>query len=334
MHKILNTLKYLFFLSIGIFVFLKLYKEYDLTEFMDTMKELSWGWIVLSFVFAILSHLSRAIRWNMLIKPTIGFQPKLMKTFFAVMILYVTNLIIPRGGEIARCSVLSKYEKIPFGKLVGTVVTERATDTLLLFILVFITIFFQIGIFNQFIENNPEFGQNFGFFFTTWFWLLAALISITGILVIWKLRRKLRSIKIINTIFDMLYNFFEGIKSIRKLEKPGTYIFHSIFIYIMYFLMMYVVFLAYTPTKSVGLITGLTTFIMAGLAMLAPVQAGIGAWHFMVIETLHIYGINKLYAKEFALISHTSMNLLLLILGGLCFILLPFIYRKKLNSKT
>lgn len=333
MKKFLNITKYLVFLAIGILVFSFVYKEYDLNEFIATLKELKWGWVIISLVFALLSHLSRAIRWNMLISPIVGFKPRLQNTFFSVMILYVTNLIIPRGGELARCTVLSRYEKIPFGKLVGTVVTERATDTLILMLLVFTTIFFQIGLFRKFLENNPEFGQNFGFIFTFWFWLIAISVGIAGIYILWKWRKKIKQIKPLGKLFDLLNNFFEGIKSIAKLEKPWAFIGHSLFIYLMYFLMMYVVFFAYEPTKNIGAIAGLTAFIMGGLAMLAPVQGGIGAWHFMVIETLALYGIDKLNGKEYALISHTSMNLMLLIFGGLCFILLPFINRKKDNKK-
>ena len=264
----------------------------------------------------------------MLIRP-LGFNPKITNTFFSVMILYATNLIIPRGGEITRCTVLSRYEKIPFGKLVGTVVIERTTDTLILLVLVFVTVFLQFGVFRQFIENNPEFGQNFGFVFTLWFWVIAFIAGIGGLFTIWKLRNVLKKIKIVAKLFELLYNFFEGIKSIKKLESPWVFIGHSLFIYLMYFLMMYVVFFSYQPTQHIGPLAGLTSFIMGGLAMLMPVQGGIGAWHFMVIETLSIYGLDKLHAKDFALIAHTSMNLMILIIGGISFILLPFYNRKK-----
>ncbi len=295
---------------------------------METLHGIKWGWIILSIIIALLSHLSRAIRWNMLIRP-LGFKPKLVNTFFSVMILYATNLIIPRGGEITRCTILSRYEKIPFGKLVGTVVIERTTDTLILMILVFATVFLQIGVFKQFMINNPEFGQNFGFIFTVWFWVIAFIAGIGGLYIIWKLRNILRKIKIVEKLFDLLYNFFEGLKSIKKLEKPWAFLGHSIFIYLMYFLMMYSVFFSYEPTQNIGPLAGLTAFIMGGLAMLMPVQGGIGAWHFMVIETLSIYGLDKLYGQDFALISHTSMNLMILIAGGISFILLPFFNRKK-----
>lgn len=332
MKKALHILKYIVFLAIGIFLFSLVYKEYDLSDFTNTLKDIKWGWIILSLVFGILSHLIRAIRWNMLIHP-LGFRPKLTNTFFSVMILYATNLVIPRGGELARCTVLSKYEKIPFGKLIGTVVTERATDMLILLFLVFFTIFSQLSVFRQFVENNPEFGQNFGFIFTLWFWMAAIVFGIGGLVAVWKLRNKLKKIKIVAKIFELLYNFFEGIKSVRNLEKPWAYLGHSILIYFLYFLMMYVVLLSYAPTEHIGALAGLTAFIMGGLAMLMPVQGGIGAWHFMVIETLSIYGLDKIHGQDFALLSHTSMNLMLLITGGLCFILMPLFNRNKNSIK-
>lgn len=333
MKKALNTFKYLSFLAIGIFLFSRVYKEYNITEFTQTLHDLKWGWVILSLIFSLLSHLSRALRWNMLIRP-MGHSPGIINTFFSVMIMYATNLVIPRGGELARCTILSRNEKIPFGKLVGTVVTERATDTLILFILVFITIFSQIGVFKQFITNNPQFGKNISFILSPWFWLALAILGIGLLIAIWKARHQLKRIKIITKLFELLYNFFEGIKSVRNLENPGRYIAHSIFIYLMYYFMMYVVFFSYAPTENIGPIAGLTAFIMGGLAMLMPVQGGIGAWHFMVIETLAIYGLDKGFGKDFALIAHTSMNLMLLIFGGICFILLPIWNRQGKSKPT
>jgi uncharacterized protein (TIRG00374 family) len=330
MKKTLSVLKYIAIFGIGIFLFSMVYKEYDLSDLQNTLHNIKWGWIILSLFLGILSHISRAIRLNMLINP-LGFKPKLLNTFFSVMILYATNLIIPRGGELARCTALSKYEKIPFSKLMGTVVTERATDTAILIILVIITVFSQIDVFKQFLINNPEFGQNISFLFSIWFWIIAIVIGVTSIVSIWVFRESLKKIKLINKLFDLLYSFFEGIKSIKNLKSPLAFIGHSVFIYIMYFLMMYVVFLSYPPTENIKVLAGLTAFIMGGLGMLMPVQGGIGAWHFMVIETLSIYNIDKIYGQDFALIAHTSMNLMLLIVGGISFILIP-LYNKRRQS--
>ncbi len=328
MKKALNILKYIGFLTVGVVMFYFVYRGLGVENILSEMKNIKWGWIWFSFLFSILSHLSRSIRWNMLISP-LGHKPRTINTFASVMIMYATNLAIPRGGELARCTVLSRYEKIPFGKLVGTVVTERATDTLILMLLAFTTIISQIGVFRQFITNNPEFGDKIAFLLNPWIWIIAIVMGISALVLVWKFRNKLKQVKLFAKIYDLLFNFLQGIKSIKDLKHPGRFIAHSIFIYAMYFLMLYVVFYSYAPTEHLGLIVGLTTFIMGGLAMLAPVQGGIGAWHFMVIETLAIYGIAKTDGQIFALVCHTTMNLFLIVIGVLFIILLPFINRKK-----
>lgn len=330
--KISKILKYTLFPAIGIFIFLWVYKSYDLKDFGKTLSELKWIWVILSLVLGLLSHLSRAMRWNMLIK-TMEYSPKIANTFLSVIIMYATNLIIPRGGEIARCTSLSQYEKIPIGKLLGTVVTERAIDVVILFFMLVFTIFSQIGVFKEFLINNPEFGKKLNFLFSAQFWIMATLAGLTLLFVSWKYRHKVMKIKWIAHFFNLFFNFFEGIKSIRHLKKPLIFIAHSLFIYVMYFFMFYVVFFSYLPAKDMSYLSAFTTFIMGSLAMLAPVQGGLGAWHFMVIETLFLFGLDKEFGRNLALISHTSMNLMLLIVGAIAFFLLPIINKQsKKNS--
>lgn len=329
-----KTLKYILFPAIGVFIFLWVYKSYDLQDFGKTLSELKWIWIILSLFLGLLSHLSRAIRWNMLIK-TMDYSPKIANTFLSVIIMYATNLIIPRGGEIARCTSLSQYEKISIGKLLGTVVTERAIDVVILFFIVVFTIFTQIGVFREFLINNPKFGEKLSFLFSGKFWITATVTGLIFLFVVWKYRHKIMKIKWISRFLNLFLNFFEGIKSIRHLKNPLGFIAHSVFIYVMYFFMFYVVFFSYLPTKDMSYLSAFTTFIMGSLAMLAPVQGGLGAWHFMVIETLFLFGLDKEFGRNLALISHTSMNLMLLIVGAIAFFLLPIINKNsKKNSSS
>jgi hypothetical protein len=117
-RKILSVLKYIAFLIVGIILFYYVYKGLDINTLGDQLSSLKWGWVWLSFVLGILSHISRAMRWQMLIEP-LGYKTNTFRTFCAVMAMYFTNLIIPRGGELARCSLLSRTEKIPFSTLAG-----------------------------------------------------------------------------------------------------------------------------------------------------------------------------------------------------------------------
>lgn len=336
--RVLNILKYLLFLAIGVSIFWFIYKDLPLGELKLAFKDLNYFWIAVSILFGILSQLSRAIRWNMLIRP-LGYNPKWYNSFLSVFVLYFVNLIAPRAGEIVRCTVLSKYEKIPFTKLVGTVFVERMADFVTLVLLAIIIISSQLGVFIDFFNDHPEMKENlFGIFSLRNLIIGLLVISILVLIYLFVRRYILRKHNekdnsLITKLKVIRYNLVDGIRSILKLENKWYFIGHTLFIFLMWLLMLYVIFLAFKPTSHLTIFTGMITFLMGGLAMLAPVQGGIGPWHFMVYETLFIYGIDKADGKIFALIAHASTNLIYLILGAIALILLPLINDLKKEKK-
>ncbi len=322
--KLRNSIQYIVFFAIGVFLFYLVYRDFELEELENELSNINYWWILLGFGFGILSHISRSVRWRMLIKP-LGHKPGMTNTIISVFILYFVNIIIPRGGELARCTVLSKYEKIPVTKLLGTVVTERIVDVIVLFMMVLFVLVLQLSKLDEFLTTHPEVsGKISNLTSFSNLLILIAIILIAFALLLF-LRKLIVKTKLWIKIRSYVINFKEGIISIKNMDKKGWFIFHSLFIYMMYYLMFHVVFYSFIPTKNIELTAGLSAFIAGGLAMLAPVQAGIGAWHFMVYETLFLFGIDKYDGKIFALISHTSTNLLVLFAGVLSFILLPVI---------
>jgi uncharacterized protein (TIRG00374 family) len=327
--KIFNIAKYIFFLGVGVLLFWWLYKDEPIKEYIKAFRDLNYFWIAASVVFGILSQISRAIRWNMLIRP-LGYHPKFYNSFLSVYILYLVNLIIPRAGEVFRCSVMSRYEKIPFAKLVGTVFIERMADVIALMVLAFFIILSQLGVFIGFFNTHPEMKVKlFSIFSWRNFLILLAVIALTYLIFVFFRRyfrhKKRENSSLVTKLRSLKYNFIEGIKSIGKLENKWLFVGHTAFIFLMWLFMLYVVFLAYKPTAHLTLQTGMITFLMGGIAMLAPVQGGIGAWHFMVIETLVIYGIARPEGKVFALIAHASTNLIYLIFGSIAMVLMPLL---------
>ena len=153
-NKIISGTRIAIFLTIGLFLFWLVYKDQPLDEIVEALKEANYFWIAVSLILSLLSHLSRAIRWNLLINP-LGYKPKLLNSFFAVMVMYLSNLAIPRSGEIARCSILKKYEKVPLTQLLGTVVVERVIDFIMLLTLLLIVLISQMGVVLEFVHNNP-----------------------------------------------------------------------------------------------------------------------------------------------------------------------------------
>jgi glycosyltransferase 2 family protein len=334
LKKLLNISKYFLFLAIGVFVFWWVYKDEPFSKYKSAFKDLNYFWITLSLVFTFLSQMSRAIRWNMLIKP-LGYKPKLYNTYLSVLILYFVNLLLPRAGEVFRCNILSRYEKIPFAKLVGTVFVERMADFITLMILAVIIILSQFGVFVSFFDTHPEVKENLLNLLSVRNIILGCsviLFSFTVFLLFKRYYQKKKSERgntFVQRIRLIKQNFLSGIKSIAQLENKWMFIFHTIFIFVMWLFMLYFIFLAYEPTSHLSLQTGMITFLMGGLAMLAPVQGGIGPWHFMVYETLYIYGIDKVDGKVFALIAHASTNLIYLFLGLIALLIIPIINKPR-----
>ncbi len=325
-----NIVKFTLFFSIGIFLFWITYKDQNATELLETVQhKVNYWWILLSLTFGLLSHISRTIRWNLLIQP-LGKTPRFINTFLAVMVGYFANLALPRMGEISRCGIISRYEKLPFSKVFGTVVLERILDILMLLVFLIITLTTQYGIITDFFSNNPGVSNKLSTIFASSYTLY---VIISLIIIFLLLKKHFKETRLFQKINQLVADFGDGFKTVKNLNNKWAFIGHTIFIWIMYYLMIYVCFFSFGFTSNLPAIAGLTVFVMGSLGMVAPVQGGIGAWHFMVIGTLilylpHIINIRNL-AGSFALVVHGSQTLMIIIMGTLSVIALPFINRKK-----
>ncbi len=329
--KLLNILKYLGFLSVGIFLFWLVYRDLDVKTLKKELVTINYWWIILSFSVGILSHISRAIRWNMLIKP-LGFKPRTINTFLSIMVMYLINMALPRAGEVARCSVLTKYEKVPFTKLAGTVVVERTTDFVALLFFAFFIMLSQLSVFKDFLLSNPGSQDKLSALFSSKNIGLTLTCIVLAVIVFYFSRKAFKKTKLYNKLTGFIQSFIEGLKAIFKLENKWFYIGHTLFIYFIWFIALYLIFFSFEPTSHLSISAAAVALVMGALAMIAPVQAGIGPWHFMVIETLFIYGIDRTDGKIFALIAHAANNLTLMIAGAISLIILPIINRKQLQQ--
>lgn len=321
-QQTLKTLKFLSFFLLGILLFWLVYKDQDINRIKSILtNEVNYFWIIVSAFLGLLSHISRTIRWNLIIEP-LGHQPRTLNTFLAVMIGYLMNLALPRMGEISRCGVLSRYEKIPFTQLVGTVVLERLIDVLMLLLLLVLVVITQFGQVIEFLNNNPEVQVKLGK-------ILRSPILVIGlvllILIIWLTRHKIKGSGVMKKLVGLLKQFAKGFKSIRDIKHKGAFIFHSVIIWVLYYLMLYCVFFSFEFTSHLTPWAGLTVFVLGSFGMLAPVQGGIGAWHFMVIEGLALYGIDKADGQVFALVAHGSTTIMLIVFGLVSLLVLPFV---------
>lgn len=328
-QTVIKSLKFLSFFLLGVAIFWLVYKDQDINRIKNILtNEVNYFWIVISMVMGLASHVSRSLRWNLMIEP-LGRKPRLINTFLAVMVGYLMNLALPRMGEISRCGVLARYEKIPFTKLVGTVVVERLIDMLMLLVLLLIVVLTQFGQVLEFLHNNPEVNDKLQRVIFSPV-LLGGIVAV--LIVVWFMRHKIRESSLLKKVKSIIQQFVEGIRSIGAMKQKGAFIFHSVFIWLMYYLMLYVVFFSFGFTSHIGPLAGLAVFVLGSFGMVAPVQGGIGAWHFMVMEGLALYGVTRDNGKIFALLAHGSTTAILIILGLIGLLALPFVNERKVAS--
>jgi uncharacterized protein (TIRG00374 family) len=324
--QVINALKYILFFAAGVTIFWLIYKDIDIEMIKSVLKnDVNYFWVWISLIIGVFSHISRAIRWNYLIEP-MGSRPRLSNTFMAVMFGYLMNLVLPRMGEISRCGVLARYEKIPFMKLIGTVLTERIIDITVLMLFTLVAFISQFGRILQLFRNNPEMKENAVRLITSpYLWGLIFLFILTIVIF----RKKIVQSRVYKRIEHTIGHLREGLISIKYVRKKGAFIFHSFLIWVLYYLMLYSAFFAFDFTAGLSPFAALTTFVMASFGMAAPVQGGLGTWHFMTKESLALYGISNENGIIFAFVAHTTMTLLIIVLGLISMLALPLVNRKK-----
>ncbi|HRW70043.1 MAG: flippase-like domain-containing protein [Lentimicrobium sp.] len=333
-----NILRFTFFLGIGVFfiwLFMRNLSLEQKREIFESFRQVNYSWIILAFVLGVLSHLLRTLRWKILMEP-MGYRPKTSNVFMAVMIGYLANLALPRLGEVSRCGILTRYEKIPFNKSFGTVITERVIDMLsfvLLFLLLIVT---QTGRIHTYIEQKiySPLQEKFNFDFSggSYFTWVAIILLATGLLAAFIIYRNFRHTAFYKKIYNLFSGLLEGIKSLTKIRKPMTFIVYSVGIWVLYLLMAWVVFYSLEETYGLGLDAGLTVLVFGSIGIMI-VQGGIGIYPAIVAETLFLWDIPETKGYAMGWLIWASQTVMILIAGVFSLILLP-VLNKRINDKT
>ena len=291
-------------------------------------------WLGASVVIAIFAFISRAVRWTLLMEP-LGYKPRLNNTLYALLLGYFANLAIPRIGEITRCGALANVEKVPFNSLIGTVIIERAIDLIMLFLTMLLVAVLEFDLLSSFImekiidpiTGDLSMAEN---------GLAIAVVLSVMIISFLLLKKYLTSgdgneSALKQKIKGVLREIGSGLKAILRMKKNGWFIFHTIFIWVLYFLMTWVCFFCLEPTSHLDVNAGLFILVVGGLGMSAPVQGGIGAYHYIVSQGLQLFDISSTDGIAYATLVHTTQTLLVVILGIFAMFML-FIERKKIKS--
>lgn len=337
MKNFTGVLRFLLLLSVGVALFWLAFRNLNLSKMVEEFKSAHYIFIFIALGVGLFSHFLRALRWNLLIRP-LGFKVPAKNSFIAVLIGYMVNFAIPRMGEVSRCVILNRSEKIPLNKLIGTVFIERVFDSISLLVIIIITF---IAEYQRFLNHkyiytpflNSSSGLDIKLVIVIGLVILAIIIGI--IILIRLIKHKSTDNKLMAKIHSLLSGFYTGIKTIKTMDRKWEFILYSISIWICYWLMTYTVFFAFDLTAGLGPLAGLAVLAIGSLGIVFPSPGGMGSFHFAAILALSFYqpaGVSKIdwdnTSGLFAIISHESQMFFLIAVGAIAYMLFVINQRK------
>lgn len=312
-------------LLLAAWIFWFLYKDVSIQRLGEALSNTSYTWLTLSLLVGIYGYWVRAWRWKLLIEADGSALIATNRAFLGVMIGYLTNLLVPRAGEVSRCGVLAKTEKIPMGRLLGTVVVERSLDLILMSATVIIAFLCERNTFLNLVADlvNLEIvSRNLGTLLS---------IGIAGLFVavlfFYLLFYKYKDNSVVQKIRHFIREFVMGILSVGKIKNQWGFWGSSVGLWALYYLMMVMVAWAIPSTASLAYSSILMVMVMGSIGMIAPVQGGIGTFHALVAFILMVYGLEEEEGKIFAVIIHSSQLIVIVLVG-----LISMAYFLKLTS--
>lgn len=301
-----------------------MYRGFDFDKIRHVVTdEMDWWWMLLSFPFGILAQAFRGWRWKQSLEP-LGDKPRSSVSVYSIFLSYAASLVIPRIGEFTRCGVLKRWEGISFTRALGTVVTERAVDSLIVLIMTAVILLSQLPVFmNFFSRTGTRFDEIFGMFTATGY-IVTAICGLAAMAGIFIMRKRLSFYGKVKTTMQGL---IDGVMSLKGVRNIPLFVFYSLAIWMSYFLHYYLTFFCFDATAHLGITCALVTFIVGSIAVLVPTPNGAGPWHFAVKTMLILYGVADSDALYFVLIVHTVQTFLVVILGIFSLIMLALTKR-------
>lgn len=341
-----NLLKFIIFLGIGLGILYYVYLRQDaayqedcvlknippeqcdlIQKIIDDFSSANYFWVLLVLICFLISNLSRNARWLMLLKP-LGYTPRFINGYCSIMIGYFANLFLPRIGEVVRAGTISRYEKMAPEKVMGTIVVDRLVDVMSMLVVFGLAFVCEAGTLWDYISKlrgGSETATEEG---VVNLLVILAVAGLVFLFILFLFRNKLRRTKLYEKIINIIKGLWEGVQTIRQVEKPWLFVLHSINVWLMYYLMTYLCFFAFGPTAMLGLGAGLIIFVSGALGILIPSPGGLGTYHFLVTEALMIYGLNEADGFSFANILFFSVQIgCNVFLGLTAYLILPMLNR-------
>lgn len=321
-----NALKIALPLVLGGAILYWMYRDFDFKSIEGVLLNgMDWTWMLLSFPFGILAQMFRGWRWRQTLEP-VGEQPRRSVSVHSIFLSYAASLVIPRIGEFTRCGILSRYDGVSFSKALGTVVTERAIDTLVMAAMTGLTLLMQMSVFSEFFSKTGTSMDSIFHRFSVTGYIVTAVCAVAALLL---LHFMLKKLYIYNKVKATLGGIWQGVMSLRKIRNCPLFIIYTLGIWVSYFLHYYLTFFCFDFTASLGFQCTLVTFIVGSIAVIVPTPNGAGPWHFAVKTMLILYGVSDINALYFVLIVHSVQTMLVVALGIYAWCALAFTKKKE-----
>ncbi len=320
-----NAVKILLPLLLGGAILYWMYRGFDFERVRQVvLYEMDWTWMVLSFPFGILAQALRGWRWRMSLQPVVG-SVRSSVSVNSIFLSYAASLVVPRIGEFTRCAVLKRWEGVSFTRALGTVVTERIVDLLLMLIIVGATLMLEMSTFGTFFRQTGTSVSTIlsGFSWAGWLVTVVCLLAMAILLHI-----LLRRLSFYSRMKTTLADIWQGVVSLKNVRGLPLFALMTVGIWLCYFLHYYLTFFCFDFTRHLGLACAMVTFVVGSIAVIVPTPNGAGPWHFAVKTMLILYGVADEQALYFVLIVHTVQTLLVIALGVYAWLSLNFIKRK------
>jgi len=302
------------FFAIGVFLFVKLMDMVeDKAELLDYMKSAPVWAISVTFTMGLLAIVSRGLRWLILLEP-MGYTASGFRAVCSVAFGYLANTFVPRSGEVARCAALNSTDDIPVNKLLGTVITERVVDFIMLFLFMSIALLTNfdavISLLGKIKLPEGSTIQN-----------LIIAFGLLIIVVVLVFSNKSESL-IQKKISEFIIGIGQGIKSVLSMKHRTAFIFHTFFIWIMYFLMSYVLYKSMKGSSGISVFDSLWVMVSGGFGMVFPAPGGIGSYQWAVTLGFESLGYDRLVGVSVGNVVWITQTIMVIISGAVGYIFL------------
>ena len=315
-----KTLKTLLPLMLGVLILYMIYADFDFSRLWNDLSQMNLTWFMLSTLFGIMSHVLRGWRWRLTLAP-LGYAPSGKVCVYSVFIAYAANLVVPRIGEVSRCVVLEQYERVHFAQSLGTLVTERLIDTVMVVLITVTAVTLQWPVFCSYLNQAGFVTADSGMLASMGGWLIILLSVLAFLVMLFFVVRKMNFWK---KIRSFIAQFAEGLLSLKKMDNGWLFVVETVGIWFCYFMQFYLCFFCFPFSSGLSVFAGLLLFVAGSIAVVVPTPNGAGPWHFAIISIMLLYGVSSTDAEAFALIVHSTQTLLVALLGIYALLMLQF----------